>query len=150
MKTSFSMKVTGSITVSIEPSNGGGGAGTGANDSDDDGDNVLFDALLAPYMKSLMDDAVKKYVHNEGITAEEEEEEEDDDDANGDLCSPLPQRRIPVDADDSVEEEEGSVEEDEDDDDEAGDLPNVHIEYQYADDNSLSQKMNTLNLRRRH
>jgi hypothetical protein len=139
------MKVTGSITVSIEASNGGGGAD--ANDGDDNGDNVLFDALLAPYMKSLMDDAVKKYV----TTVEEEEDE--------DLSSPLPKRRIPANADDSVEEqeEEASVEEEEEeasveeeDEDEAGDLPNVNIEYQYADDSSLSQKMNTLNLRRRH
>jgi hypothetical protein len=146
MKTSFSMKVTGSITISIEPSNDGGG-GVDANDGDDNGDNVLFDALLAPYMKSLMNDAIKKYV----LTVGEEEDEE--------LSSPLPKRRIPANADDSIEEEEedtsveeeeeASVEEEEDED-EASDLPNVQVEYRYADDNSLSQKMNTLNLRRRH
>jgi hypothetical protein len=60
MKTSFSMKVTGSITVSIEPSNKNSGGGDAAEDNDDG--NVLFDALLAPYMKSLMNEAVKKYV----------------------------------------------------------------------------------------
>jgi hypothetical protein len=148
--------VTGSFTVSIEPplnEDGGGDGGDGCDAND--GGGILVDMLL----KSLVNHAVKKYVHDEGITAEEEEEEEeedgdDDDDANGDLSSPLPQRRIPVDADDSVEDEEASVEEDDDEDDEeedeAGDLLNIHIEYQYANDNSLSQKMNTLNLRRRH
>jgi hypothetical protein len=142
------MKVTGSITISIEPSNDGGG-GVDANDGDDNGDNVLFDALLAPYMKSLMNDAIKKYV----LTVGEEEDEE--------LSSPLPKRRIPANADDSIEEEEeedddsnseeASVEEEEeeDDDDEAGDLPTVNVEYRYADDNSLSQKMTMMNLRRK-
>jgi hypothetical protein len=149
MKTSFSVKVTGSITVSIEPSNEDGGDGGGdANDANDSG-SILVDVLL----KSLVNDAVKKYVGGEGkhITAAEEEEDDNDDD---DLSSPIPKRRVPVDADDSVEDEEASVEEDDDEndeeEDEAGDLPNVQIEYQYADDHSLSQKMNTLNLRRRH
>jgi hypothetical protein len=150
MKTSFSVKVTGSFTVSIEPplNEDGGGDGGDAND----GGGILVDVLL----KSLVNHAVKKYVHDEGITAEEEEEEDgdDDDDANGDLSSPLPQRRIPVDADDSVEDEEASVEEDneqddDEDQDEAGDLPNVRIEYDYADENNLSQKMTMMNLRRK-
>jgi hypothetical protein len=142
MKTSFSVKVTGSITVSIEPSNEDGGGD--ANDS-----GGVLEVVLASYMKSLVNDAIKKYATTV------EEEEDDDDDGDVDLSSPLPQRRIPADADDSVEveDEEASVEEEDDDDeddDEAGDLPNVQIEYQYADDHSLSQKMNTLNLRRRH
>jgi hypothetical protein len=141
MKTSFSVKVTGSITVSIEPSNEDGGGD--ANHANDCG-SILVDVLL----KSLVNDAVKKYVHDE-----EEEDEE--------LSSPLPKRRIPANADDSAdddddddddsveeEEEEASVEE-EDDDDEAGDLPNVQVEYRYADDNSLSQKMTMMNLRRK-
>jgi hypothetical protein len=58
-----------------------------------------------------------------------EEEEEEDDDSNSEETS--------------VEEEE------EDDDDEAGDLPTVQVEYRYADDNSLSQKMTMMNLRRK-
>ena len=145
MKTSFSVKVTGSITVSIEPSNEDGGGGGGDFAEANDGGSIL-EVFLASYMKSLVNDAVKKYV----TTVEEEDE---------DLSSPLPKRRIPANADDSVEEqeEEASVEEEEEeasveeeDEDEAGDLPNVNIEYQYADDSSLSQKMNTLNLRRRH
>jgi hypothetical protein len=141
MKTSFSVKVTGSFTVSIEPplnEDGGGDA--------NDGGGILVDVLL----KSLVNHAVKKYVHDEGITTEEEEEEEeDDDDVKGDLSSPLPHRRIPVDADDSVEEEEEDASVEEEEEDEAGDLPNVQVEYQYADDNSLSQKMNMMNLRRK-
>jgi hypothetical protein len=142
MKTSFSVKVTGSITVSIEPSNEDEDGGGDAN-----GSGGVLEVVLASYMKSLVNDAIKKYATTV------EEEEDDDDDGDVDLSSPLPQRRIPADADDSVEEEEeeeeASVEEDEDGD-EAGDLPNVRIEYDYADENNLSQKMNTLNLRRRH
>jgi hypothetical protein len=141
MKTSFSVKVTGSFTVSIEPPSNedGGGDGGDAND----GGSILVDVLL----KSLVNDAVKKYVCDKRITVEEEEEEEEDDD---DLYSPIPKRRIPVDADDSVEDEEASVEEDDDEDqDEAGDLPNVRIEYDYADENNLSQKMYQMNLRRK-
>jgi hypothetical protein len=148
MKTSFSMKVTGSITVSIEPSNEDGGGAAAAAAADNCG-SILVDVLL----KSLVNDAVKKYVHNEGIAAEEEEEDED-------LSSPLPKRRIPANADDSVEDEEeedddeeASVEEQDEegdeDEDEAGDLPNVQIDYLYADDNSLSQKMYQMNLRRK-
>jgi hypothetical protein len=143
MKTSFSVKVTGSITVSIEPPSNedGGGDGGDAND----GGSILVDVLL----KSLVNDAVKKYVCDKRITVEEEEEEEEEEEY--DLSSPLPQRRIPADADDSIEEEEeeeASVEEEEDDD-EAGDLPKLNVEYQYADDNSLSQKMTMMNLRRK-
>ena len=140
------MKVTGSITVSIEPSNEDGG---GAAAVADDCGSILVDVLL----KSLVNDAVKKYVTTIG---DEDVDEDDEDDDNGDLSSPLPQRRIPANADDSVEEEEeeeeeeASVEdEDEDDDDEAGDLPNVQVDYRYADDNSLSQKMTMMNLRRK-
>jgi hypothetical protein len=151
MKTSFSVKVTGSITVSIEPSNEDGGGGGDFAEANDGGS--ILEVFLESYMKSLVNDAVKKYV----TTVEEEDE---------DLSSPLPKRRIPANADDSVEddddddddsveekeeEEEASVEEeeDDDDDDEAGDLPNVQVEYRYADDNSLSQKMNMMNLRRK-
>jgi hypothetical protein len=155
MKTSFSVKVTGSFTVSIESPSNEDGDGGDAND----GGSILVDVLL----KSLVNDAVKKYARGEGkhITAAEEEEEEEEEE--DDLSSPIPKRRIPADADDSVEEEEeeasadeeeeeeeASADEEEEDDDEAGDLPNVQIEYKYADDHSLSQKMNTLNLRRRH
>jgi hypothetical protein len=139
MKTSFSVKLTGSITVSIEPSNEDGGAAAAVAD---DCGSILVDVLL----KSLVNDAVKKYVTTIG------DEDVDEDDDNGDLSSPLPQRRIPADADDSVEEEEEEEEasvEDEDDDDEAGDLPNVQVDYRYADDNSLSQKMTMMNLRRK-
>ncbi|OEU09244.1 hypothetical protein FRACYDRAFT_248579 [Fragilariopsis cylindrus CCMP1102] len=71
MKTSFSVNVTGSINVSIEPSNeDGGGAAV---------DIVLVDVLL----KSLID-AIKKYAGDKGTPTIEEEEEED-------LSSPLPQ-----------------------------------------------------------
>jgi hypothetical protein len=139
MKTSFSVKITGNITVSFEPSNENGTAATDVDGGEED--NVLFEAVLAPYMKSLMNDTVKKNVCDKRITVEEEEEEEEDD-----LSSPIPKRRIPVDADDSVEDEEAYVEEDDDEEeDEAGDLPNVQVEYQY--DNSLSQKMTMMNLR---
>jgi hypothetical protein len=54
---------------------------------------------------------------------DEEEEEEEDDDGDGDAST-------------------------EDEDDEVGGLPTVNIEYEYGDDNQLSQKMNTMNLRR--
>jgi hypothetical protein len=59
MKTFFSVKVTGSITVSIESNEDGDANGGDDGVLVDDG-NVIFDALLAPYMKSLMNDAVKK------------------------------------------------------------------------------------------
>jgi hypothetical protein len=146
MKTSFSVKVTGSFTVSIESPSNEDGDGGDAND----GGSILVDVLL----KSLVNDAVKKYARGEGkhITAAEEEEEEEEEE--DDLSSPIPKRRIPADADDSVEDEEASVEEDneqddDEDQDEAGDLPNVRIEYDYADENNLSQKMTMMNLRRK-
>jgi hypothetical protein len=72
MKASFSVKVTGSIAISIEPSNEDGGGG----DVD-----VLVDVLP----KSLVNDAVKKYAGDKGTTVEEEEEDDD-------LSSPLPHR----------------------------------------------------------
>jgi CO dehydrogenase/acetyl-CoA synthase beta subunit len=136
------MKVTGSITVSIEPSNEDGGAAAAAAD---DCGSILVDVLL----KSLVNDAVKKYVREEGVATIGD----GDGDEVEDLSSPLPKRRIPANADDSVEEEEelASVEEEEEEEeeeasveeeeDEAGDLPNVQVEYQYADDNSLNRTM---------
>jgi hypothetical protein len=84
MKTSFSEKVTGSITFSIE-SNEDGDDGGGAAD-DVDGGNILVDVLL----KSLVNDAIKKHVRDKGTTVEEEEHDDD-------LSSPMPQRRIPSD-----------------------------------------------------
>jgi hypothetical protein len=143
MKTSFSMKVTGSITVSIEPPSNEDGGGGGDGSAADDVGSILVDVIL----KSLVNDAVKKYVCDKRITVEEEEEEEEEEE--DDFSSPIPKRRIPVDADDSVEDEEASVEED-DDEDEAGDLPNLNVEYAYADENNLSQKMDMMNLRHRH
>jgi hypothetical protein len=71
MKTSFSMKVTGSITVNIESNEDGGDDG-GVATEDNDGGNVLYDALLAPYMKSLMNDAIKRYVRDKGTAVEED------------------------------------------------------------------------------
>jgi hypothetical protein len=147
MKTSFSVKVTGSFTVSIEPPSNEDGRGDAATVDDDVG-NIFVDVLL----KSLVNDAVKKYVREEGVATIGD----GDGDEVEDLSSPLPKRRIPANADDSVEEEEEdtSVEEEEEasveeEEDEAGDLPNVQVEYQYADDNSLSQKMYQMNLRRK-
>ena len=153
MKTSFSVKVTGSFTVSIEPPSNEDGRGDAATVDDDVG-NIFVDVLL----KSLVNDAVKKYVREEGVATIGD----GDGDEVEDLSSPLPKRRIPANADDSVEEEEelASVEEEEEEEeeeeasveeeeDEAGDLPNVQVEYQYADDNSLSQKMTMMNLRRK-
>jgi hypothetical protein len=141
MKTSFSVKVTGSITVSIEPSNEDGGD-NGGEDNDGDGGNVLFDALLAPYMNSLMHNAVKKYV----TTVEEEH----DDDG---LSSPLPHRRIPSDADDSVDANDGGDDDDgvavdettklhtEEEDD--GEGTHLEVDKEYEADYQLSQKMDT-------
>ena len=44
MPLSFSVKVTGSITISIEPSNGDGGGGGGvATDDVDDGGSILVE-----------------------------------------------------------------------------------------------------------
>ena len=144
MKTSFSVNVTGSITVSIEPSNGdGGGAAV---------DVVLVDVLL----KSLID-AIKKYAGDKGTPTIEEEE---------DISSPLPQRRVPLDADaDADAADADAVDDDDDDDDDstvdpdASDdededqvsdlLPNVEIDNEYEEDYQLSQKMGLMSLRRR-
>ena len=139
MKTSFSVNVTGSINVSIEPSNeDGGGAAV---------DVVLVDVLL----KSLID-AIKKYAGDKGTPAIEEEEEED-------LSSPLPQRRVPLDADDDTDADtDADADADDDDDDttddgeaqdEATDLPTVQVDIdnEYEEDYHLSQKMNIMSLR---
>jgi hypothetical protein len=150
MKTSFSVKVTGSFTVSIEPSNQDEDDRGDAIGGDGDDDNVLVDVFLAQCMKSLVNDAVKKYVCDKRITVEEEEgeeEEEEEEEDDDDISSPIPKRRIPVDADDSVEDDD--EQDDDEDQDEAGDLPNVRIEYDYADENNLSQKMTMMNLRRK-
>jgi hypothetical protein len=146
MKTSFSVNVTGSITVSIEPSNEDGGGAAAAVDV------VLVDVLL----KSLID-AIKKYAGDEGTPTIEEEE---------DISSPLPQRRVPLDADaaDDEEDEEDEEDNDDDDDDSTVDpdalndededqvsdlLPNFEIDNEYEEDNQLSQKMGLMSLRRR-
>jgi hypothetical protein len=144
MKTSFSVKVTGSITVSIESSNeNGGGGGGGDAAKANDGGSVLVDVLL----KSLVNDAVKKYVRDKGITVEEEEHSDD-------LFSPMPQRRIPSDADDDDEEEEdgdgNASSNEEEEEDEVGGLPNVEIDNDYEEDYQLSQKMDMMSLRRRY
>ena len=146
MKTSFSVKVTGSITVSIEPSNEDGGGG-GAADVDDNSGNVLVDVLL----KSLVNDAIKKYAGDNGTTV--------------DVTSPLPHRRIPADADDEEDDdattddgEADDADADDDDDDstddgeakdEATDLPTVQVDIdnEYEEDYHLSQKMHMMSLR---
>ena len=151
MKTSFSVNVTGSINVSIEPSNeDGGGAAV---------DIVLVDVLL----KSLID-AIKKYAGDKGTPTIEEE----------DISSPLPQRRVPLDSDaaaddddddDTVDPDASNDDDDDDastvdpdaasnDDDEDEDqvsdlLPNVEIDNEYEEDYQLSQKMGLMSLRRR-
>jgi hypothetical protein len=116
--------------------------------SDGDGD-VLVDVLL----KSLVNHAVKKYADDKG-TADDEEEEDDDD-----LSSPLPQRRIPSDADaddddaDADDDEEDAVQEqDSEAVDEAAELPKVEIEIdnEYDEDYQLSQKMDMMSLRCRY
>jgi hypothetical protein len=137
MKTSFSVKVTGSITISIEPSNEDGGSGA-ATDDVDDGGNILVDVLL----KSLVNDAIKKYAVDKGTTVEEEDRGDDDDD----LSSPLPQRCIPSDAD----EEEDEEEQDSEADDEAAELPTVQVDNEYEEDYQLSQKMDMMSLLRRY
>ena len=149
MKTSFSVNVTGSITVSIEPSNEDGGGGAV--------DVVLVDVLL----KSLID-AIKKYAGDKGTPTIEEEEEQD-------ISSPLPQRRVPLDADDDTVDPDASndADADDDDDDDASTvdpdasnddededqvsdlLPNVEIDNEYEEDYQLSQKMGLMSLRRR-
>ena len=145
MKTSFSVKVTGSITISIEPSNEDGG-GAGAADVDDDNSrNVLVDVLL----KSLVNDAIKKYAGDNGTTV--------------DVTSPLPHRRIPADADDEEDDDattdDGEADDADDDDDDstddgeakdkATDLPTVQVDIdnEYEEDYHLSQKMHMMSLR---
>ena len=136
MKTSFSVKVTGSITVSIEPSNEDGGGG-GAADVDDNSGNVLVDVLL----KSLVNDAIKKYAGDNGTTV--------------DVTSPLPHRRIPADADESVDDDADDDDDDDDStddgegEDEATDLPTVQVDIdnEYEEDYHLSQKMHMMSLR---
>jgi hypothetical protein len=80
------VKVTGSITVSTEPSNEDGGDGDGGVAKDNDGGNVPVDVFLARCMKSLVNDAVKKHIRDKCTTLEEEEDNDDD------LSSPMPQR----------------------------------------------------------
>ena len=142
MKTSFSVKVTGSITISIESSNEDGGGAAG--DVDDVG-NILVDALL----KSLVNDAIKKYAGDNGTTV--------------DVTSPLPHRRIPADADDEEDDDattdDGKADDADDDDDdstddgeakdEATDLPTVQVDIdnEYEEDYHLSQKMHMMSLR---
>ena len=139
MKTSFSVNVTGSINVSIEPSNEDGGGGAAA-DVDDNSGNVLVDVLL----KSLVNDAIKKYSGDNGTTV--------------DVTSPLPHRRIPADADDEEDDDattddgeadatdDGEAEEEED---QVGELPTVQVDIdnEYEEDYHLSQKMNIMSLR---
>jgi hypothetical protein len=140
MKTSFSVKVTGSITVSIEPSNEDEDGGCDAN-----GGGSILEVFLASYMKSLVNDAVKKYFRDKDTTVEEEEEEEDD----GLFITPMPKRRVPLDADDDDDDDddgeadvaEATVEEDEEDEEE---------EDEVVDENNVSQKMDMMNLRHRH
>jgi hypothetical protein len=80
MKTSFSVKVTGSITVSIEPSNGGDAAAADTNG--DNGVNFAVDVLLASFMKTLVEDAIRKYVHKGALVGDkdggDDGEEEDE------------------------------------------------------------------------
>ena len=147
MKTSFSAKVTGSITVSIEPSNEDGCGGGAADVDDDNGGNVLVDALL----KSLVDDAVKKYAGDKGTTVEEEEDADDED---YDGSYPVPHRRIPSDADADRDTEilRGRVKaflEADNEVFEAAELPTVQVDNEYEETKyQLSQKMDTMSLRR--
>ena len=143
MKTSFSVNVTGSITVSIEPSNeDGGGAAV---------DVVLVDVLL----KSLID-AIKKYAGDKGTPTIEEAEEEEGEEEE-DITSPLPQRRVPPNADESVDDDDDAstvdpdaASNDDEDEDQVSDLlPNVEIDNEYEEDYQLSQKMGLMSLRRR-
>ena len=147
MKTSFSVNVTGSITVSIEPSNEDGGGAAAV-------DVVLVDVLL----KSLID-AIKKYAGDKGTpTIEEAEEEEGEEEEGEDITSPLPQRRVPPNADESVDDDDdastvgpdaASNDDDEDEDQVSDLLPNVEIDNEYEEDYQLSQKMGLMSLRRR-
>ena len=157
MKTSFSVKVT------IELNEDGGGGGAAAAEANDGG-NPIVDLFLAQCLKKMINDATKKYVRDKGTTIEEAEEAKD-------VYSPLPQRRIPSDADDEERipsDADESVDDDDDDDastvdpdasnddeeeDEVGDLPNVEInveiDNEYEEDYQLSQKMSLMRLRRR-
>ena len=145
MKTSFSVNVTGSITVSIEPSNEDGGGGGAAVDV------VLVDVLL----KSLID-AIKKYAGDKGTPTIEEAEEEEGEEEE-DITSPLPQRRVPPNADESVDDDDDAstvdpdaASNDDEDEDQVSDLlPNVEIDNEYEEDYQLSQKMGLMSLRRR-
>ena len=145
MKTSFSVKVT------IESNDDGGGGAA------NDGDNPIVE-----FMESLINDAIKKHIRDKGTTIEEAEEAKD-------VYSPLPQRRIPSDADDKEEEEDPSnaddsvdndgddastvdpdASNDDEDEDQVSDLlPNVEIDNEYEEDYELSQKMGLMSLRRR-
>ena len=150
MKTSFSVKVTGSITVSIEPSNEDGG---GAGAADVDGGNPIVDLFLAQCMEKMINDAIKK--HAKGNPTIKEEEEEDDD--GDDLSSPLPQRRVPSDADaDNDDDDDDDDDDDSTDDGEAeeeedhvSELPTVQVDIdnEYEEDYHLSQKMHMMSLR---
>ncbi|OEU17952.1 hypothetical protein FRACYDRAFT_238383 [Fragilariopsis cylindrus CCMP1102] len=88
MKTFFSVKVIGSITISIEPSNEDGGGG--AVDVDGDDTYVLVDVFL----KSLVNDAVREHTGDKGTTVTHDFHH------HYDISSPMPYRRIPSDADD--------------------------------------------------
>ena len=147
MKTSFS--------VTIESNDDGGGGAS------NDGDNPIV-----KFMESLINDAIKKHIRDKGTTIEEAEE---------DISSPLPQRRVPLDADaaaddddddDTVDPDASNDDDDDDastvdpdaasnDDDEDEDqvsdlLPNFEIDNEYEEDNQLSQKMGLMSLRRRN
>ena len=155
MKTSFSVKVT------IELNEDGGGGGAAAAEANDGG-NPIVDLFLAQCLKKMINDATKKYVRDKGTTIEEAEEAKD-------VYSPLPQRRIPSDADDKEEEEDPSnaddsvdndgddastvdpdASNDDEDEDQVSDLlPNFEIDNEYEEDNQLSQKMGLMSLRRR-
>jgi TATA-binding protein-associated factor Taf7 len=139
MKTSFSVKVTGSITVSIEPSNEDEDGGCDAN-----GGGSILEVFLASYMKSLVNEAVKKYVRDKDTTVEEEEEDD------GLFITPMPKRRVPLDDDDDDDDDgeadvaEATVEEDEEDEEDEEEEDEV------VDENNVSQKMDMMNLRHRH
>ena len=150
MKTSFS------VTISIESNEDGGGGAA------NDGDNPIVE-----FIESLINDAIKKHIRDKGAPTIEEEEE--------DISSPLPQRRVPLDADaaaddddddDTVDPDASNDDDDDDastvdpdaasnDDDEDEDqvsdlLPNVEIDNEYEEDYQLSQKMGLMSLRRRN
>ena len=133
MKTSFS------VTISIESNEDGGGGAA------NDGDNPIVE-----FIESLINDAIKKHIRDKGAPTIEEEEE--------DISSPLPQRRVPLDADaaaddddddDTVDPDAASNDDDEDEDQVSDLLPNVEIDNEYEEDYQLSQKMGLMSLRRR-